>query len=760
MRSSPSRFGVAASVLLFAALVSVLPGPGVAISAGGPTAPLPHAALAHAATLSMSGVGAHLSSGSAFGLAVNDQVEVASGTLNCRQAPSQSATIFTVEQQYEQGRIVAGSALANGYVWWEVSWDNNFTGWSAEGSNGTAWLTNLTGKTIAFDRAAALSYAAEYWNVVTSDGYFWNSGGTYVSYPQGTSVVGLSGDDCAHFVSSVDGNEPHQAGGGINIPSRVPPTYGEPSAPALGDMFLNNGWGIQVYGVQTMEAGDMINYEWNPPDGTWDHIAVYVGNGDVAAHTNSHFGANWTLGGAYAYRFIHILATTQGGSGVDRPLVALTLSPTSGSAPLTVAASVVATGGSTVYPSYRFFWGDGTSSRSLSPTATHTYASVGTYTVDAAVNDSLGVVGHSTNGTVTVSSGAPPALSVSLSLPMANGTAPFTTSLDASVSGGTPPYTLYAWTFGDGSATTTTTATVSHTYTSAGTFDAKVSVTDSAGATGSSAPVVVTVAGISHPLRVTLLASAVVGTVPAPITFTANASGGSGTYGPYTWTFGDGTTQATSGATVSYTYNTVGTYGASVTVTDGRSNATSATAWVVINAPPGPLAATLGSSPGQGVAPLSTTFTLTVKGGTAPYRVAWNYGDGASTGLLAVSGTSVSQGHTYTSPGTFQVVATVDDSSGATLQAKLNLVVGASSTVPPTSSPPGGKTGPSPYGSLTGGPGLYALVAVVVIAGAGVAAAVLVSRRHRAGAEAQALAGSEPERAAPVPWDGSPPVYP
>ncbi len=759
MRSSPSRFGVAASVLLFAALISVLPGPGAAVSAGGPTALLPHAPLPHAATLSTRGVGAHLSSGSAFGLAVNDQVDVASGTLNCRQAPSQSATIFTVEQQYEQGRIVAGSVLANGYVWWEVSWDNNFTGWSAEGSNGTAWLTNLTGKTIAFDRAAALSYAAEYWNVVTSDGYFWNSGGTYVSYPQGTSVVGLSGDDCAHFVSSVDGNEPHQAGGGINIPSRVPPTYGEPSAPALGDMFLNNGWGIQVYGVQTMEAGDMINYEWNPPDGTWDHIAVYVGNGDVAAHTNSHFGANWTLGGAYAYRFIHILATTQGGSGVDRPLVALTLSPTSGSAPLTVTASVVATGGSTVYPTYRYFWGDGTTSWSLSSTATHTYASVGTYTVDAAVNDSLGVVGHSTNGTVTVSSGAPPALSVSLSFSTTNGTVPFTTSLHATVSGGTPPYTLYTWTFGDGGyATTTTTATVSHTYTSAGTFVAKVSVTDSAGATASSAPVVVTVALGSPPLSVALLVSAAVGTVPAPITFSANASGGSGTYGPYTWTFGDGTTRSTSGATVSYTYNTVGTFGASVTVTDGRSNATSATAWIVINAPPGPLAATLTSSPSQGVAPLFTSFTLTLEGGTPAYRVAWNYGDGASTGLLPVSGNSVSQGHTYTNSGTFQVVATVDDSAGATIQAKLNIVVGPSPTVPPNSPAPGGKTSPSLYSSLTNGPGLYALLAVVAIAGAGVAAAVLVSRRHRKGAEA--LAGSEPQSAAPVPWDGSPPLYP
>ncbi len=164
---------------------------------------------------------------------------------------------------------------------------------------------------VNFNRHQAVWYAAHYWNVVTSDGYFWNSSGTYVALPQGTNVVSMTGDDCAHFASSVIGNESHQAGGGLNIPSRVPPTYGEPGAGALGDLLINNGWAVTVSNVSQLLPGDLINYEWTSGAG-WEHIAVYLGNGTVAAHTNSHYGANWTLGGAVLYRFIHILAASDG----------------------------------------------------------------------------------------------------------------------------------------------------------------------------------------------------------------------------------------------------------------------------------------------------------------------------------------------------------------------------------------------------------------------------------------------------------------
>jgi hypothetical protein len=50
------------------------------------------------------------------------------------------------------------------------------------------------------------------------------------------------------------------------------------------------------------------------------------------------------------------------------------------------------------------------------------------------------------------------------------------------------------------------------------------------------------------------------------------------------------------------------------------------------------------------------TFTATALGGTAPYSVSWNFGDGATaTGATAT--------HTYTSAQSFTVTETVKDSS-------------------------------------------------------------------------------------------------
>lgn len=86
-------------------------------------------------------------------------------------------------------------------------------------------VTSMVG--FAFDRSRAVAYASKYWNVVNADGYFWYSGGAYEKFAQGHSVVGLSGDDCAHFASHCIGANPAHRGGGLPIPSRVPPTYGK-----------------------------------------------------------------------------------------------------------------------------------------------------------------------------------------------------------------------------------------------------------------------------------------------------------------------------------------------------------------------------------------------------------------------------------------------------------------------------------------------------------------------------------------------------
>src|SRR5436853_7103766 len=48
-------------------------------------------------------------------------------------------------------------------------------------------------------------------------------------------------------------------------------------------------------------------------------------------------------------------------------------------------------------------------------------------------------------------------------------------------------------------------------------------------------------------------------------------------------------------------------------------------------------------------------FAATASGGTSPYSYSWNFGDGAT-------GTGQEVFHTYTSPGTFTVALTINDS--------------------------------------------------------------------------------------------------
>ncbi len=53
--------------------------------------------------------------------------------------------------------------------------------------------------------------------------------------------------------------------------------------------------------------GDVINYDWDN-DGTWDHIALYLGNGNIASHTSFKWNSPWDMGEPNAnHRFIHII---------------------------------------------------------------------------------------------------------------------------------------------------------------------------------------------------------------------------------------------------------------------------------------------------------------------------------------------------------------------------------------------------------------------------------------------------------------------
>ncbi|HEX9366624.1 MAG TPA: PKD domain-containing protein, partial [Vicinamibacterales bacterium] len=217
--------------------------------------------------------------------------------------------------------------------------------------------------------------------------------------------------------------------------------------------------------------------------------------------------------------------------------------------------------------SYAWNFGDGTTGSGV--TVGHTYAAGGTYTVTLTVTDN-GAATSQTGRTVTVvAPNAPPVASFT------SACSALTCGFNASGSSD-PDGTIasYAWNFGD--ATTGSGATASRTFAPGGPYTVTLTVTDNGGATSQTAHVVT----VNAP-PVASFTSACSG-----LTCSFNASGSSdpdGTIASYAWNFGDAATG--SGATVSHTFATGGTYTVTLTVTDNGAG-TGTTSQGVTVAPP------------------------------------------------------------------------------------------------------------------------------------------------------------------------------
>jgi PKD repeat protein len=222
--------------------------------------------------------------------------------------------------------------------------------------------------------------------------------------------------------------------------------------------------------------------------------------------------------------------------------------PTTGNAPLSVAFTGSASGGTAPY-AYSWNFGDG-SATSTTQSPRHTYTAAGTYTATVTVTDSASPA-HTATASVTVTvSATGGALTATASATPTSGQVPLNVAFTGSAAGGTPPYS-YNWNFGDGSATSAT-QNPGHTYNNPATYTATLTVTDSA-----SPPV-------TAKSSVIITASPIAGTPPGPpqsltagagngqvsLTWTAPASNGGvniTSYRVYRGTTSGGETLITSG---------------------------------------------------------------------------------------------------------------------------------------------------------------------------------------------------------------------
>ena len=156
---------------------------------------------------------------------------------------------------------------------------------------------------------------------------------------------------------------------------------------------------------------------------------------------------------------------------------------------LTANFSNTATDSDGTIASYSWDFGDG-SAASTTANPSHSYAAGGTYNVKLTVTDNAGATGTITKPVTVAANVAPTA---SFTFTTSQLVANFT---DASIdSDGT--IVSRSWNFGDGSAVSTAT-NPSHTYTAGGSYTVMLTVTDNAGAIGTSSQTVTVVAPADH----------------------------------------------------------------------------------------------------------------------------------------------------------------------------------------------------------------------------------------------------------------------
>jgi PKD repeat protein len=371
--------------------------------------------------------------------------------------------------------------------------------------------------------------------------------------------------------------------------------------------------------------------------------------------------------GAQVVRYINV--TVLG----SQPLsVTATESSQTGTVPLEVAFTGLATGGTGA--GYQYLWNFGDGSTGQGPKANHTYTAPGIFTPTVSVSDSQGNYAESTLQAITIAQpSAPPSLSVQASAVPETGVPPVSVPFTSSVSGGVAPYT-YAWHFGDGGNSTLPDPV--HTYDRFGAYNVTLWVNDS------SSPVQTTLSTLTieilrpgtGALRLMVAASPVSGYAPLRTTFSVAASGGSGSYPYVSWSFGDGT--FASGNTASHIFLTRGIYHVNVAVTDSQGNTATTPFNVTVLTPP--LHAYAAAMQYSDIAPVTITFNASAEGGTgAGYTYHWSFSDGGTATGSVVQ-------HRFTTGGTFAVVVTVGDSAGNTAVATLNVTLVAPSHPPPT----------------------------------------------------------------------------
>ena len=339
--------------------------------------------------------------------------------------------------------------------------------------------------------------------------------------------------------------------------------------------------------------GTLSSYAWDFGDGT-------TGTGKTAAKT-------YATPGVYNVK-LTVTDNRNGTATVTKPVTAIApnVLPTAAFTEFVSDLAVIFdAGGSSdsdgTLTDYAWDFGDGTSGSGK--TVSKLYTTPGVHSVKLTVTDNRGGKTTVTRAVTTIAPNVLP-------------TASFTSSVNdlalAVDAGGSsdPDGTLssYAWDFGDG--TTGTGKTASRTYSAAGVYNVKLTVTDNRNGTATISKSVTAIA--PNVLPTAAFTSSV--TNLATSLDASTSTDPDGTVASYAWDFGDGTSG--SGKTASKSYTAAGTYAVKLTVTDNRGGTATVTKQVTTTnpAPVRPDATNTGVPAGTALSVYNGDMTITTAG--------------------------------------------------------------------------------------------------------------------------------------------------
>ena len=308
---------------------------------------------------------------------------------------------------------------------------------------------------------------------------------------------------------------------------------------------------------------------------------------------------------------------------------------------------------------------------------TYTYKATeaGSYTVEAFVKDGTGTAVSKTSTAVTVTKAVTPITISSITADKTSAVAgeSITWTAEATGGSGTLKYCFYVYKDGQtvqkGSYGTAKTYT--YTATEAGSYSVKVFVKDGVGTAASKMSAAVTVTATAPITISSITANKNTANVGDTITWTASATGGTGTLKYCFYVYNGSTTvykgSYGTGKTVSYTATAAGTYSVKVFVKDGAGASTTLVGGEVTVTAPGPVELTVTSlKANKTTANVGDTITWTASasGGSGTLKYCFYVYKDGQTVQKGAYGTAKTYTYTPTAAGTYTVKVFVKDGTG------------------------------------------------------------------------------------------------